>query len=240
MSERIIAMIPTYNESGNIRDLILAILSLGPEYETLVVDDDSPDETWKIVEGLAREWGPRVHLVRRIGIRGRGSAGIRGFLEALQLGGDFIIEMDADWSHHPRFIPALVEASRTPGGADVVIGSRLAPGGGEKGRHWTRRLITLGANFYIRLVLGLSIRDCTSGFRVFRRRALEAIDLPRLNSNGPAIVQEILMACKAKGCTFREVPILFEDRRAGKSTFNARIMIAGLFAVPRFRFRRWD
>lgn len=240
MTERVIAMIPTYNEADNIADLVRAVLALGPEYEALVVDDNSPDGTWRIVEQLAKELGGRVHLVRRIGERGRGSAGVRGFREAVDLGADLVVEMDADWSHHPRFIPSLVEAARGPQGVDIVVGSRLVRGGGETGRPLVRTLITLGANLYIRTVLGLRIHDCTSGFRVFRRRALEAIDLSRLNSNGPAIVQEVLMACKAKGCSFAEVPIQFEERRAGKSTFNARIMLAGLLAVVRYRFRRWE
>jgi dolichol-phosphate mannosyltransferase len=232
-------MLPTYNEAGNIRDLILEILALGPDYETLVVDDNSPDGTWRIVEELREERPRRVHLLRRIDERGRGSAGVAGFAEALRLGADLVVEMDADWSHHPRHIPALVEATRGDDGADVVIGSRLIKGGGEAGRSPARKYITLFANFYIRLVLGLRVRDCTSGFRVFTRRALGRVDLAKLDSNGPAIVQEILMACKAAGCQFVESPILFEPRRAGESTFNARIMLAGLWSVLKFRFRNW-
>jgi len=240
MTERIVAMLPTYNEAENICGLVRALLDLGPNYEVLVVDDDSPDGTWRIVEETGREFPGRVHLVRRMGERGRGSAGVRGFVEALRLGADLVVEMDADWSHHPRFIPEMVEAARGPRGADVVVGSRLAAGGGEVGRSPLRKWITLGANFYIRTVLGLSVRDCTSGFRVFKRRALEAIDLAHLNSDGPAIVQEVLMACKSKGFSFAEVPILFEPRRAGRSTFNTRILLAGLWAVLRFRLRRWE
>ena len=235
MAERIVAMLPTYNESANIVELIEAILALGAEYETLVVDDDSPDGTWRLVEALAARHAGRVHLVRRVGERGRGSAGVRGFQEALRLGADRIVEMDADWSHHPRFIPALVAATQGDGGADVAIGSRLVPGGGEVGRSAVRRWITLGANCYIRTVLSLTPRDCTSGFRVFRRGALERADLAALHSNGPAIVQEVLLACRRAGCRFSEVPILFEERRAGVSTFNWRILLAGLWAVLRFR-----
>ena len=249
MSQRIIAMLPTYNEAGNIRGLIEAILALGPDYQALVVDDDSPDGTWRIVEEAAAahrgeqpgdESQPgRVHLVHRKHERGRGSAGVAGFVEALRLGADLIVEMDADWSHHPRFIPALVEAAQASGGADVVVGSRMVAGGGEVGRTALRKWITWGASLYIRTVLGVHVRDCTSGFRVFRRGALEAIDMAKLDSNGPAIVQEILMACKAQGCRFAEVPILFEPRRAGKSTFSTRIMLAGFWSVLRFRFRDW-
>jgi len=340
MSQRIIAMLPTYNEAGNIRGLIEAILALGPDYQALVVDDDSPDGTWRIVGEMAaahrgeqpgdESQSGRVHLVHRKHERGRGSAGVAGFVEALRLGADLIVEMDADWSHHPRFIPALVEAAqaaggpdvaagsrmtgagvdvaagsrmtphgadvapgsrmrgagadvapgsrmtgagvdmgsgsrmrgagadvvvgsrmsgagadaapgpqRTGAGADVVVGSRMVAGGGEAGRTALRKWITWGASLYIRTVLGVPVRDCTSGFRVFRRGALEAIDMAKLDSNGPAIVQEILMACKAQGCRFAEVPILFEPRRTGQSTFSTRIMLAGLCSVLRFRFRDW-
>lgn len=237
MSERAVAMLPTYNEADNVGELIEAILNLGPGYEVLVVDDDSPDGTWRVVEQWAERAPERVHLVRRVDEKGRGSAGVRGFREALARGADYVIEMDADWSHHPRFIPALMQAAR--GGAELVVGSRLVAEGGERGRAPLRRAITLAANAYIRMVLGLPLRDCTSGFRVFRRGLLERMDLEGLDSQGPAIVQEMLMQAKARGARFAELPILFEERRAGQSTFNLRIMLAGLAAVLRFRFRKW-
>ncbi|MCX7013589.1 MAG: polyprenol monophosphomannose synthase [Candidatus Sumerlaeota bacterium] len=231
---RVMAMLPTYNEAENIRPLLTEILALGPEYEALVVDDHSPDGTWKIVEEMAQA-DPRVHLVHRTAERGRGSAGVAGLLEAARLGADLVVEMDADFSHHPRHIPDLVKAEER---ADVVVGSRLVKGGGERGRSLARRFITRFANLYIRLVLWLPVRDCTSGFRVFRRSALMAMGLERMTSNGPAIVQEILLGARRAGCRFAEVPILFEERRAGRSTFNAKIMLAGLLAVLAFRFRR--
>ncbi|MCX7765781.1 MAG: glycosyltransferase, partial [Candidatus Sumerlaeia bacterium] len=152
-------------------------------------------------------------------------------------GADFIIEMDADFSHQPRFIPAMLNAAQT---ADVVIGSRLVTGGGERGRSLIRRWITLLANLYIRLVLGLPIRDCTSGYRVFRREALEKINLEQMTSTGPAIVQEILLACHLQGLRLKEVPIIFEERRAGKSTFNWRIMLQSLGAVLKLRQRKFE
>jgi len=228
------AMLPTYNEAENIRPLVEALLDVAEGMEVVVVDDDSPDGTWRIVGEMA-EADPRVHLVHRRGVRGRGSAGVAGFRYALEAGARFIVEMDADWSHHPRYIPPMLEAAR---GADVVIGSRLVAGGGERGRSAVRRFITRAANAYIRLVLGLPIRDCTSGYRVFRREALERIDLERMRSNGPAIVQEILVACKRAGCTFAEVPILFEQRRAGESTLTLKILLDGLISVLKFRFQR--
>lgn len=230
----VMAMVPTYNEADNIRPLIEALLDSADGMQVVVVDDDSPDGTWKIVGEMA-ETDPRIHLVHRRGVRGRGSAGVAGFRYAVEAGAELVVEMDADWSHHPRHIPALIEAARD---ADVVIGSRLVAGGGESGRSAARTLITALANGYIRLVLGLTIRDCTSGYRVFRREALERIALDRMRSNGPAIVQELLMACKRAGCRFVEVPIRFEQRRAGQSTLTLKILFNGLLSVLLFRFRR--
>ena len=230
----VMAMLPTYNEAENIRPLIAALLAVAEGMEVVVVDDDSPDGTWRIVGEMA-ERDPRVHLVHRKGVRGRGSAGVAGFRYAVEAGADLIVEMDADWSHHPRHIPTMLVAART---ADVVIGSRLVPGGSESGRTRIRRRITGLANAYVRTVLGLRVRDCTSGFRVFRRQALERIDLSRMRSNGPAIVQEILMACKRAGCRFVEVPIHFDPRRAGQSTLTVRILLTGLVSVLCFRFQK--
>lgn len=230
----VMAMLPTYNESGNIRSLIEAALKSADGMEVVVVDDDSPDGTWRIVQEMA-ERDPRVHLIHRKGVRGRGSAGVAGLRYALDNGAQLVVEMDADWSHHPRYIPEMLEAAQA---ADVVIGSRLIPGGRDTGRGFGRRWITVAANAYVRLVLGLRVRDCTSGFRVFRRTALERIGLDRMRSNGPAIVQEILMACKRAGCKFGEVPIRFGPRRSGKSTLTAKILLNGLLSVLRFRFRR--
>lgn len=230
---KIIATLPTYNESANIIPLIKALLKVSRYMEVLVIDDNSPDGTWKLVRDLS-EKNPRVHLLHRTTERGRGTAGVAGFKKALDMGADLIVEMDADWSHHPRFIRPMLEASRR---ADVVIGSRLVPGGGETGRHGIRTLITLLANGYIRTMLGLKVRDCTSGFRVFRRQVLERIDWSRVESRGPAIVQEVLMAAKAMGARFNEQPILFEERRAGKSSFNTKILLAGLASQFRLRLR---
>lgn len=231
---KIIATLPTYNESENILPLIEALLAVSKNVEVLVIDDNSPDGTWELV-GKRAETDPRVHLLHRTTDRGRGSAGVAGFREALSLGAELIVEMDADWSHHPRFLRDLLEASRR---ADVVIGSRLVRGGGEVGRSPVRTLITYAANSYIRVLLGLPLRDCTSGYRVFRRWVLEGVDWGRVQSTGPAIVQEVLVAARAMGARFTEVPIQFEERRAGKSTFNSKIMLAGLAAQWRLRFGR--
>lgn len=237
MTSRVIALLPTYNEAENIRTLIPALLEIGDYMEALVVDDDSPDGTWRVALELEKQFPGRVHLLHRKTERGRGSAGLAGFAEAVRLGADLVVEMDADWSHHPRHIPAMLEKTQE---ADVVIGSRLIPGGGERGRNWARRWITLGANWYLRTLLHLSPQDCTSGFRVFRREILSAIRFDRLDSNGPAIVQEMLLCCRAAGARFAESPILFEERRAGTSTFNRKIMLQGLLAPWRFLGRNWQ
>lgn len=226
-------MVPTYNESGNIERLIKEILAQGDDIGIVVVDDDSPDGTWRIVEDYSRR-DPRVHLLRRIGRRGRGTAGIEGFQYAVRQGVDFVIEMDADFSHKPSYIPAFLKEM---GDCDLLIGSRMVKGGGETGRGPLRRWITKGANLYIRLILGLPYKDSTSGYRVFRREVLEGIGLDDLMSTGPSIVQEVLYKAHRKGFRIKEYPIIFEDRTAGQSTFNTRIMRQSLMMIPKIRCR---
>lgn len=230
---KIVVTLPTYNESKNVPSLIPALLKVSRSLEVLVIDDNSPDGTWRIVGEMAKT-EPRVHLLHRVTEKGRGSAGIAGFRKALELGADLVVEMDADWSHNPRFLESMLEAAND---ADVVIGSRLVKGGGETGRSKVRTLITHLANLYIRLILNLPVRDCTSGYRVFRSHVLQGIEWDQVLSNGPAIVQEVLVAARAMRARMVEVPILFEERRAGTSSFNSKIMLAGLAAQWRLRFR---
>jgi len=233
---RILATLPTYNEAGNIAALVADLLALGAEYEVLVIDDNSPDGTWKIVGDLAKE-NARVHLLHRTADRGRGTAGLAGFRWARDHGYDAVVEMDADFSHEPRFIPSLMEPVRS-GAADVVVGSRLIRDGGEVGRHPMRRIITLAANAYIQLLLRLPVRDCTSGFRTFSRRALEAVPWERMDARGPEIVQEVLLEARAAGLKFAERPIIFAERRAGESTFNSKIMARSFGYVLKRALRR--
>lgn len=230
---RAMAMVPTYNESGNIERLITEILAQGDDVGVVVVDDDSPDGTWKIVEEYSKR-NPRVHLLRRIGRRGRGTAGIEGFQYAVKQGAEFVIEMDADFSHNPSYISGFL---REMGDCDLLIGSRMVKGGGETGRGPLRQWITKAANLYIRLVLGLPYKDATSGFRIFRREVLEAVDLNNLISTGPSILQEILFMAHRKGFRIKELPIIFEDRTVGQSTFNSRIMRQSLMMIPKIRYR---
>jgi len=228
---KVIAVLPTYNESENIRGLVEEILSVGPNLEVLVVDDDSPDGTAELVREMERR-NPRVHLLQRKVERGRGRAGIAGFLLALRHGADAVVEMDADFSHHPRYIPALLERLDE---ADLVIGSRYAAGGREIGRSLVRRLITRAANAYARLLLGLRVHDCTSGYRCYRRALLKAIAPHRLVSAGPSIVEETLLATHLLGFRIAEIPIVFEDRRRGTSTLTLRRLIDTFLQIPRFR-----
>ena len=225
-------MIPTFNEAENIGRLIEEILAVDSMVEVLVVDDDSPDGTATVVEKYISQ-SPRVHLMLRKADRGRGKAGIAGFLGALELGADCVIEMDGDFSHHPRYIPSFFNDINH---YDVVIGSRFVERGEERDRDLIRRLLTRLANLYIRRLYGIRIRDCTSGFRCFRKTVLEAIPLREMTSRGPSIVEEILYACHLKGFSFKEIPIIFEDRKRGKSTLNVSKVLDTFFMILRIRF----
>jgi dolichol-phosphate mannosyltransferase len=226
-------MIPTYNEALNIEPLLREILCQGPDIGAVVVDDNSPDGTAAIVKRL-REEDPRVHLILRMNERGRGTAGVAGFKYAVAQGVDFIIEMDADFSHQPSYIPYFLSQMDD---CDLLIGSRLVEGGGEKGRHFLRKMITRSANAYIRLILGVPVRDCTSGYRVFRRQVLESIELDQLMAVGPPIVEEVLYKVHKRGFRIKEVPYILEERKAGESTFNRKIMLNALMMMPKIRWK---
>lgn len=230
---KIMAMIPTYNEALNIEKLLQEILKQSPEIEVVVVDDDSPDGTAGIVEKM-QKGDQRVHLVVRRREKGRGTAGIVGFRYALAQQADLIIEMDADFSHSPAYLPYFLGQMSD---CDLLIGSRLVPGGGERGRHFMRKWITRLANFYIRLVLGLPYRDCTSGYRIFRRQVLVAINLKDIISTGPSVVEEVLYKAYRHRFRIKEVPYILEERKAGKSTFNWRIMVDTLLKMIKIRWR---
>ena len=227
-------MIPTYNEKENIANLIRKILELKiKSLHIVVVDDSSPDGTWKIVEEISKK-EKNVHLLLRKKGRGRGSAGRDGFIYCLKNGADVIIEMDADMSHDPKYIPAMI---RELSNADLIIGSRRIEGGKEKGRSLFRRFVTWGANFYIRMMLGIKIKDCNSGFRCFKRKVLEAIRLERLESKGPSIVQEILFKAHLKGFKIKEIPITFVNRTKGYSKLGISQLAAGYFMVLKLKVK---
>jgi dolichol-phosphate mannosyltransferase len=209
-------IIPTYNEKENIEKLINEILELKVVDKIVVVDDNSPDGTGKIVEKISKR-NPSVVLLSRHKRYGRGSAGIDGFKYALENGADYVIEMDADFSHHPKYIPQFLEKIKE---YDVVLGSRFVPHGRDVGRGLFRHLLSHLAGIYVRKILKLKIRDVSSGYRCFRREVLEKIDLDNMVSTGPSIVLEILYKVCLKGFKLYELPIVFEERKSGKSKLD--------------------
>lgn len=227
-------VIPTYNECENIATLLERILAL-PRFRVLVVDDNSPDGTAAIVTRLA-ENEPRVGLLSRPEKRGLGSAYVAGFRRALAEGADYIFEMDADFSHDPAYLPRLLEAAESR--YDLVLGSRYIPGGGTADWGAVRQFISRGGNLYARLILGLPVMDATGGFRCYRRRVLEAIDLDDIQSNGYAFQIELVYRTLRAGFRIGELPIIFPDRRVGRSKMSRRIVLEALINVWRLRFRR--
>lgn len=230
---RIVVTIPTYNEIENIVRLVTEVLAQDPRISVVVADDHSPDGTWKAVGELAAR-DPRVHLLDRLTDRGRGRAGRDGYVKALALGADAAFEMDADFSHHPRHLPALIAALAD---ADVVLGSRQVPGGADVGRPLLRRLLTRASNLYARLLLGLPVSDCNSGYRGWRRAALLAVDVAAAESPGPAIVHELLYKARVRGLRLAELPITFVERQEGTSTLTFRTLLRSYVAVLRLRWR---
>lgn len=223
-----IVTIPTYNEKENIKDLIKAIFALKiANLEVVVIDDDSADGTWRIVKGMKG-----VHLILRKTNRGRGYAGKEGFKYALQNKADYIIEMDADFSHDPKYIPLFLEEIKNK---DVVIGSRLVKGGKDIGRGPIRMLITRLANFYIRAMLGLKVKDCNSGYRCFRSDVIRAIDPDKIKAHGPDIVQEVLFKVHLKRFRIKEIPIEFIDRKKGKSKLGIKQLSKGYWVILKLK-----
>ena len=233
MPLKAMVVVPTYNERDNVERLIGEVLAQDEGIEVLVVDDNSPDGTGEVVERM-KEGNPRLHLLRRPGKLGLGSAYRDGFRFALTRGVDYIIEMDADFSHQPSYIPYFLGQMED---CDLLIGSRLVQGGGERGRHLLRKWITRLANSYIRVILGLPFRDCTSGYRVFRREVLRAIELDQIMSMGPSVVEEVLYKAYRRGFRIKEAPYILEERMAGESTFNRKIMLNALKMILKIRWR---
>jgi dolichol-phosphate mannosyltransferase len=227
-------VIPTYNESGNIEPLVTQILATVPEVDVLVIDDASMDGTGAIVDGLAARLS-RVHVIHRPGKLGLGTAYLRGFDYAIQNGYDLVFEMDADFSHDPRYLPAFLAAAAGPQGAALVIGSRYIPGGDTPDWSPLRKFISGGGNIFARAVLGIPIHDCTSGYRCYRTSALSTLHLDQVHSQGYAFQVEMAYAMWRSGYTVREVPIVFIDRRVGHSKMSRKIFIEGFTWVLRTR-----
>jgi dolichol-phosphate mannosyltransferase len=236
---RVVCTVPTFNEAENVLPLARELLALGPRFEVLVVDDDSPDGTWKLVRDAARD-EPRLHLLHRTEDRGRGTAGRDGFVRALEMGADVVVEMDADFSHHPRFVPAMLARLEQPARdgrpCGLVLGSRGVAGGSDADRGILRRALTKAANLYIRILLGVPVRDCNSGFRCWRADTLRAIRVEDTFSRGPAIVQELLFKTARARLPIAEIPIEFVDRVRGESTLTMRILLSGYTTVLKLRW----
>jgi len=226
-----IVVVPTYNEAENISPLVEALLALGVEgLEVLIVDDASPDGTGQVAEGLARRYPGRVHVLHRTGPRGLGRAYRAGFRWALDRGADYIIQMDADFSHHPRYIPQFLEKIQE---YDVVVGSRYVEGG-RLDERWGlgRYLLSWWANSaYARPILGLKVKDATAGFKCWRREVLEAIDLETIRSNGYVFQVEMAYVTQKLGFRVLEIPIYFEDRRIGRSKMSIPVKIEAALRV---------
>ncbi len=236
MPERALVVLPTYNEATNLPSLVPQVLAQDPRLEILVVDDNSPDGTGRIAEELAAA-EPRVHVLHRAGKLGLGTAYLAGFRWALARGYDYVFEMDADFSHDPAHLKDFLVAVRD---ADVVLGSRYL-GGRVTVVNWPmgRLLLSYCANIYARWITGLRIWDLTGGFKCFRRRVLEAIDLAAVRSNGYAFQIEMSVRAWRKGFVLKEIPIVFVDRTEGQSKMNGAIVREAVWMVPRLRLMAW-
>lgn len=227
-------IVPTYNEKENITDLVEQILALDIEARVIIVDDNSPDGTGQIADALA-EQDTRIGVIHRSGKLGLGTAYIAGFKQALGEGADRLITMDADFSHRPSYIPALVALADH---FHITIGSRYVPQGGVLNWGWQRRFLSWGANTFARAALGLKANDCTAGFRCYHREVLLDIDLDQIFSNGYSFLVEMLFTCERRGYKVGETPIIFANRERGTSKISQREIYKAMYTVLRLALRR--
>ena len=231
MSGRTLVIFPTFNEAGNLERMVAAVRAL--DHDILVVDDNSPDGTGEIADRLAAA-DPAVRVHHRPSKLGLGSAYVEGMTWGLAQGYDLLVEMDADGSHRADYLPSIIAAAREAGG--LGLGSRYVAGGGVVGGWpWHRRLLSWGANVYCRLLLGLSVHDCTGGFRCYTRGLLEKIGLDRIISEGYSFQIEMVYRTVRAGHRVKEVPIVFEDRVAGESKVSRGEIFTDLLAVAKLR-----
>jgi len=228
-------VIPTYNEKDNVRALTSAVLAQDPELHILFVDDNSPDGTGSIIDELVAGHD-RVHVLHRSGKLGLGSAYREGFKASLDMGADFLIEMDADFSHDPATLPLFLAAIRDN---DLVIGSRYLNGVSVVNWPIRRLILSYFASVYTRWVTGLQVRDCTSGFKCFRRSTIEAIDLTQVTSDGYSFQIEMNYRCMEKGFRITEIPIIFIDRHAGSSKMSGTIVREAVLMVWKLRINSY-
>jgi dolichol-phosphate mannosyltransferase len=227
MPERALVVVPTYNEAMNLPLIVPQILAQDPGIDVLVVDDNSPDGTGELADRMAAA-EPRIHVLHRPGKGGLGKAYLAGFRWALERDYEFVFEMDADFSHDPKFLPVFLRAAQD---ADLVIGSRYKTGVNVINWPISRLLLSLGANQYARGITGLPVMDSTGGFKCFRRRVLAAIDFDQVRSNGYAFQIEMSFRAWKKGFRLVEIPIVFTDRVEGQSKMNKRIVREAIWMV---------
>ncbi|MGB5304320.1 MAG: polyprenol monophosphomannose synthase [Gemmatimonadota bacterium] len=231
---RALVVMPTYNEAGNLASIVPVVLDQDPRIDVLVVDDASPDGTGEVADLMASD-NPRVHVVHREGKQGLGSAYLRGFTWGLENGYEFLLEMDSDHSHDPKYLPALLEAAE--GDLDLVIGSRYVSGVNVINWPMSSLLLSWFANKYARVVTGLPLSDATAGFKCFRREVLEAIDFSKVGSTGYTFQIEMDFRAWKKGFRVGEVPIVFVDRTEGESKMSGAIVREAVWRVWALRFR---
>ena len=227
-------IIPTYNEIDNLTPLLKEIFSYAPETDILIVDDNSPDGTGDLADEIHQQ-NAQVQVLHRPGKLGLGTAYIEGFKHAIEHAYDVAFEMDAHFSHDPRYLPDFLKAIEN---ADLVIGSRYIPGGDTPNWTMLRRLISGGGNIFARFMLGIPVHDCTAGYRCYRRKVLESIDLDTIQSQGYAFQIELVYRVMQHGFKIVETPIVFKDRRVGKSKMSRKIVIEGFTYVFKARFSK--
>ena len=231
-------ILPTYNEAVNIEPFVRAVLpelaEASPEHRILIVDDNSPDGTGRIADGLAAEIDT-VEVLHRAEKQGLGVAYLAGFRHALANGAELVLEMDSDFSHSPADVPRLIGAARD---ADVVLGSRYVAGGGVSDWGLLRRALSRGGSWYARLVLRVNVHDLTGGFKCFRREVLERLDLDAIHAEGYGFQIEVTYRAIRAGFRVKEIPIVFRERQAGLSKMTARIAAEAVWKVPALRLRR--
>ncbi len=237
-SVKTLIIIPTYNERQNIEPLFETIFTVNNDVHILVVDDNSPDKTYELVEELRQSrYLDKVFLIKRAGKLGLGTAYVAGFKWALSHGYDYIMEMDADFSHDPVYINDFLREIKN---ADLVIGSRYVSGGGVVNWGVGRKLISRGGSLYSRTILGLPLHDITGGYKCFRREVLESINLDHIKSNGYSFQVEMNYRTYLKGFRIKEVPIIFEDRRVGQSKMSRKIFLEAIMMVWRLRLSKGE
>jgi dolichol-phosphate mannosyltransferase len=229
---RAVICLPTYDERENLAPILTAIHAVEPRVDVLVVDDNSPDGTGELADELAAR-DPRIRVLHRPGKQGLGRAYLAAFQWALARGYELVLEMDADFSHDPAHLPALLAAAK---GADLILGSRYVPGGRTVSWGAGRKLVSRGGSLYARTILGVPVRDLTGGFKCFRREVLEAIDLPTVTSTGYAFQIELTFRALRRGFRVVEVPITFADRRIGQSKMSGGIVLEAMRNVWAMRF----